>query len=521
MKPENLSTEQRAAVFERLFSPSARRVVAPAYVPIPRQDRAAGPFPLSCSQQRMWMLEQFVDRGIYNVPAGFRIAGALDADVLAAAFERLEQRQEALRTRFLAGDDEPAQAVVGARRPAIRTVDLRGVPAAAREGEAERIALEELDRRFDLERDPPYRVTVFDLGDGEHLLWVVLHHIVYDGWSSGVLRRELFALHDECKLGLASGLPELPVQGVDFAVWERDRIASGALAADLDYWRETLASVPALCLPIDRARPADDPHEGGAEVALVASQELRELEALARDEGCTLFMLLSSALKVMLCHHTGQLDIPIGTAVAGRQRSELEGVLGCFINTLVLRTDLSGDPTFRELLRREREVALGAFQHQELPFQRLVLELQPRRDLTRPPLFQVFFALHGAPQEVPQPRAIAVRAWRVHGPTVTLDLLLEAMVTPAGLRLELAYSSSLFDRSTAARMLAHLEAVLEYVRADPDGRILDVPLLTEDERRTLSRRNATSAPPREDVGDARAHRTAGGADTGPGGRGAR
>ena len=438
---------------------------------IPRQARDAASFPLSSAQQRMWLLEQFAEHAIYNVPTGFRITGVLDADALAAAFERLEQRHEALRTRFIAGDDEPCQTIVEARRPTIRRVDLRDLAPAAREAEAARIAIEELDRRFDLECDPPYRVTLLDLGHDEHLVWLVLHHIVYDGWSSAVLRRELFALYDEHTLGVASDLPALPVQGIDFAVWERDRLASGALAADLAYWRVTLADLPALALPFDHARPADDPHEGDGVLARVSAHDLRALEALARDEGCTLFMLLSSALKIMLCQHTGQRDIPIGTAVAGRPRRELEGVVGCFINTLVLRTDLSRDPTFREALRREREVALGAFQHPELPFQQLVHELQPQRDLTRPPLFQVFFALHHATHEAPQPRALVVQPWRVHAPTVTLDLVLEAIVSADGLRLELAYSSSVFDRSTAARMLEDLEAVLAHLCADPDHRI--------------------------------------------------
>jgi amino acid adenylation domain-containing protein len=362
-------------------------------------------------------------------------------------------------------------------------VDLRNLPEPEREAEAQQLATEEARRPFDLAQGPLLRAILLRLDKEEHVLLLTMHHIVSDGWSMGILFRELSALYGAFSVGKPSPLPELPIQYADFAVWQRQWLQGEVLEAQLAYWRKQLDGAPSMLeLPTDRPRPAVQTSRG-ARQSLALSRDLTEaLKVLSRQEGVTLFMTLLAAFKTLLYRYAGRDDIIVVSPIANRNRVEIEGLIGFFVNTLVLHTDLSGNPSFRELLGRVREVALGAYAHQDLPFEKLVEELQPERDLSHTPLFQVWFVLQNTPRQALKLPGLTVNPLKALTETAKFDLTLSMVDTEQGLIGALGYNTDLFDAATIERMAGHFQTLLEGIVTDPEQRLSDLPLSTESEQ---------------------------------------
>ncbi|HEY0171187.1 MAG TPA: amino acid adenylation domain-containing protein, partial [Pyrinomonadaceae bacterium] len=459
---------------------AARRQIRP-------RPAGAVSFPLSFAQQRLWFLNQLQpDSPFYNVPDAYRLDGRLDAAVLERSFDALVRRHETLRTTFVTAGGEPRQLVNEPTPFRLPVVDLTSLDADEREAEALRLAEEEARRLFDLSRDPLLRARLLRLGEDRHVLLMSTHHIASDGWSRGVLVGELMEFYEAFGEGRAPALPALPVQYADYAVWQREYLAGETLEEQLRYWRTQLGGeLPALELPADRTRPPV-PSYRGAYYHLEFPEKLgARLNALGRESGATLFMALLAAFDVLLYRYTGRTDIVVGTPTAGRNRREVENLIGFFINTLVLRADLSGDPTFRELLGRVRDAALGAQANQELPFEKLVEELHPQRDMSRNPLFQIAFGLQNAPAQDFALRGLTMTPLDVGSGSSRFDLEFHLWEDGDSLAGAVIYSTDLFEEATLARLQTHFVRLLEGVAADPGARISELPLLTEDERRCI------------------------------------
>jgi amino acid adenylation domain-containing protein len=455
-----------------------------------------GRLPVSFAQERLW----FIDRmepgsAVYNIPVAWRLEGALDVAALERALGEVVRRHEALRTVFAEADGSPVQVVAPFGGFALPVEDLSGLSRADREAAAVRRAAEEARRPFDLAAGPLFRASLLRLGAEEHVLLLSVHHIVSDGWSMGVLYGELSSLYGAYSAGGESPLPELRVQYADYAAWQRGHLEGAVLERHLSYWRERLAGAPELLeLPTDRPRPPVQTYRGAHERSELPLELLERLQALGRSEGATLNMVLLAAFQVLLSKYSGSEDVVVGTPAAGRTSKEVEGLIGLFVNTLVLRTGLGGDPGFREVLRRAREATLGAYEHQEMPFERLVAELQPERSLSHSPLFQVMFAQQNAVDRGVALPGLEVSEAGAELATSKFDLFLTARATAQGLRVGLTYSTDLFERGTAVRMLGHLARVLEQVAADPDVRLSRLQLLGEAERALVLRAwNGTEA----------------------------
>ncbi|WP_420126422.1 non-ribosomal peptide synthase/polyketide synthase [Longimicrobium sp.] len=466
--------------------------VLPSVVPAGR----AGALPLSFAQERLWFLDRLEPGSTtYNMPAAWRLGGALDPAALERALGEIVRRHEALRTVFAEADGSPVQVIAPFDGFALPVEDLSGLGDADREAAARRRAGEEAARPFDLAAGPLFRAALLRLGGEDYVLLLSMHHIVSDGWSMGVLFREMSALYEAYREGRASPLPELAVQYADYAVWQREQLAGETLDGQLAYWKERLADAPALLeLPSDHPRPAVQSYRGATVPVQLSPELLERLQALSRTEGATLYMTLLGAFQVLLSRYSGSEDVVVGSPIAGRTRGEVEALIGFFINTLVLRTDLSGDPSFRETLRRVREATLGAYAHQELPFEKLVVELQPERSLSHSPLFQVMFTLQNAGGGGGALAGLKVGGVGAAMQVARFDLSLELTATPEGLRGGIIYSTDLFERGTIVRMLGHLERVLEQVAGDADVRLSELELLGETERaRVVDEWNRTEA----------------------------
>jgi amino acid adenylation domain-containing protein len=474
---------------------------APAAAPDAIPARGEGPAPLSFSQRRMWFLDRLEPgNAFYNLPSALRLRGALDVPALERALGEIVRRHEALRTTFAEADGSPVQVVAPFGGFALPVEDLSGLDEPDREAAVRRRAGEEARRPFDLSAGPLFRAALLRLGAEDQVLLVSMHHIVSDGWSMGVLQREMGVLYTAYREGRESPLPELAVQYADYAAWQREQMAGEVLERQLAYWRERLADAPALLeLPADHPRPAVQTYRGTTVPVQLSAEVLERLQALARSEGATLYMTLLAAFQVLLSKYSGSEDVVVGSPIAGRPRKELEELIGLFVNTLVLRTDLSGDPSFRETLRRAREVTLGAYAHQEVPFEELVAELQPERSLSHSPLFQVMFVLQNAGGQGGALPGLSVGGAGAEHATAQFDLSLEVAATPQGLRGGLNYSTDLFERGTAERMVGHLVRVLEQVAADADVRLSQLELAGPQERaQVVVEWNRTERPfPRE------------------------
>ncbi|MDY7092837.1 MAG: amino acid adenylation domain-containing protein [Acidobacteriota bacterium] len=432
-----------------------------------------GPEPLSFAQQRLWFLDR-LDPGstAYNMPAVLHCRGALDPAVLARVFTEIMRRHEILRTRFQDQAEGPVQVVAAPAPVPLPVVDLRNLPESAVREEGYRLAAREAAQPFDLERGPVLRTRLVRLGKDDHLLLLDLHHIVSDGWSMGVLMGELTALYQAFAGGDASllpVLPELPVQYADYARWQRRRLTEERLTAELEIWRRRLAGAPeVLELPTDRPRPSVPSYRGASVPVRLGAEASERLEELSRALGATPFMLLLAAFQALLGRWSGQDQVVVGSPVAGRPRRELEGLVGFFVNTLPLRLDLAGDPSFTALVQRLRPVALEAYAHGEIPFERLVEELAPRRQSGVPPLFQVVFALQNAPGGEIELPGLTLEPWAPPARTAKFDLTLSLSRHPQGFAGSLELDRDLFDRTTARRLAASLEAVLAAVAATPE-----------------------------------------------------
>jgi amino acid adenylation domain-containing protein len=440
--------------------------------------------PLSFAQQQLWLLDRIrPGSAAYNVTTAFRLEGALDGAAFGRALDAIVARHEALRTTFHEAGEEAAQ-VVGPPRPVeLERIDLGALPVDRREAALARCLGEAARRPFDLSRDLMLRGALVRLGEREHVVLLALHHIASDGWSLGVLARELEAHYEAARRGAVADLPPLPAQYGDYAAWQRTRLTGPHLDAEIAFWRERLAGAsPALVLPADRPRPTVLGDGGAHCVRLVPARLVSAVKALARTERATLFAALLAAFQSLLHRYTGETDLVIGTASACRTRREVEPLIGYFVNTLPLRMDFRGDPTFRELLRQARQVASEALGHQELPFERLVAALAPERRLDRSPLLQVTLVLHdGRNSPLPRLAGLAATPLRVSTGTAKFDLSLSATETAGGIQLLAEYSTDLFDAATVERLLEHFVRLLEGAVADPDRRISTLPLLSEEE----------------------------------------
>ncbi|HLM55241.1 MAG TPA: amino acid adenylation domain-containing protein [Pyrinomonadaceae bacterium] len=458
-------------------------------------------FPVSFAQQRLWFFQQmYPESAAYNMPLAMWLRGRLHVNHLESALNEIVRRHEALRTSIDLVDGQPAQLISPVVSVPVPVSDLSGLPAGEREAEARRAAGVEVGRAFDLRSGPLLRVRLLRLSAEEHVLVVVLHHVVCDGWSIDLLFHELAVLYAAYVAGESSPLGELPVQYADYAVWQRELLSGDVLEEQLDYWRRQLGGAPALLeLPTDRPRPQVRSLNGSFVPFELPAGLASKLRRLCQREGVTLFMLLLGAYQLLLSRHGGQTDVLVGTPIAGRNRQEVEGLIGFFVNTLVLRTDLSGGPSLRELLRRVREVCLGAYAHAELPLEKLVEELQPERSLSHSPLFQVMFALQNTPSnEVEQMPGLEVLPVETEVTTAAFDLTLNVEEVGENIVGRLRYNTDLFDAETVRRMAERYLLVLEAAAADLDQSVLEVPLLTRAERRQILHdwnRTAREFPP--------------------------
>jgi amino acid adenylation domain-containing protein len=476
-----------ASAVERLLrAPGLQPGLAPDNAAGVSRRAAPGPAPLSFAQERLWFLDQLEPGGsAYNIGRAYALGGALAPAALAHALGEIVRRHEALRTRFTTLDDRPVQVTDPAGRWQLPLADLSSLPAAVRETEAQRLAGGTVRRAFDLARGPLLRTVLLRRGPDEHLLLVAMHHIVSDGWSLSLFARELAELYRGFAGGAAPVLPEMAVQYADYAVWQRERLASGALADQLlAYWRRQLAGAPpVLELPTDRPRPAVQSFRGDVRQLALPAATAAELRAFAWRAGATPFMALLAVLTALLSRYSGQSDVVVGSPIAGRNRSELECLIGFFVNTLVLRSQWRGDPPLGDLVALARRATLAAHAHQELPFERLVAELSPVRNLGQTPLFQVLFNLqHPAPE--PRLPGLLLAPLEVVRRESRFDL--EVEVADGAVPLcRFRYDSDLFDGATVARMTGHFANLLGALLADPGCRLAAAPLLAAGERQQL------------------------------------
>jgi amino acid adenylation domain-containing protein len=445
---------------------------------VPRRDAAVAPR-LSFAQERLWFLHRLEpENPFYNVSVALALTGELDEPALARALRCVVERHDVLRTTYPEVEGRPLQSISADLVLPLVRIDLTSHPAPHRE--VERLANEKARRPFDLATGPVIRATLLVLGPSEHVLLLTVHHIAADGWSLGVFVREITAAYTDQEL------PDLPIQYADFASWQRQRLQDGAYAGQADYWVRQLAGFPSeLALATDRPRPPAQSFRGHSVTFAIDGAACAGLKRLCREQDATLFMALLAAFATVLGRHSGQEDLIIGSPIANRTRAEVEPLIGFFVNTLALRLDLSGAPSFRELLSRVRTCALDAYANQDLPFERLVDLLQPARDLSRNPLFQVMFALQNAPVGAADLPGLHVAPLNYERTTAQFDLVLDMWEGTDRLLGVLEFSADLFDRPTVERLVGHLQTILAAVVRTPDARIFDLPLLSEAERHTL------------------------------------
>jgi amino acid adenylation domain-containing protein len=456
--------------------------------PAPRH----GVLPLSYPQQRLWFLEQLGLSGhAYHLLEVMRLRGPLQVEVLAQSLQEITRRHEVLRTTFINVEGQPRQVIGPATTLPLPVVELQEVPEREWDTQVRTLAIEEARRPFDLAQGPLGRTTLVRLAAEEYVLLLTMHHIVSDGWSHGVFWQELTVLYAAFAAGKPSPLPELSLQYADFAYWQQQWLQGEVLDTHLAYWRQQLAGVSMLQLPTDYPRPAVQTFRGARHFLALPPTLTQELKALSQRYGVTLFMTLLAAFQTLLHRYTGQDDIAVGSLSANRNRVEIEELIGFFVNTLVLRTDFSGDPSFQALLERVREVTLGAYDHQDLPYEKLLEELRPPRDLSCNPLFQVMFVLHNTPSQAPELAHLTLSALDIDTGTARFDVTLDLWETSEGLHGWFEYNTDLFNVVTIDRMGGHFRTLLEGIIANPAQRLSTLPLLTMDERNQLVAWNTT------------------------------
>ncbi|NCR20497.1 MAG: amino acid adenylation domain-containing protein [Microcystis aeruginosa L111-01] len=443
--------------------------------------------PLSYAQQRLWFLDQLEpNSSFYNVPLALHLAGDLQADILEKSLQKIIQRHESLRTNFATVEGNPVQVIKPESNWQLTLVNGKDSPKYREDQEIKKWLEIHSHQPFDLANDYLIRATLLKLSDTEHFLLICLHHIVSDGWSMGVFIQELTTLYNAYTKGLEPLLPELPIQYADFAIWQREYLQGEIRQNQLNYWQKQLAAAPALLhLPTDRPRPPEQRFEGDQINGILSPELSQDLNKLSREKGVTLFMTLLTAFKVLLYRYTGQEDILVGTPIANRTRSELAGLIGFFVNTLVLRTDLAGNPSFSEALKQVRKTATDAYDHQDLPFEMLVEALQPERNMSYTPLFQVMFGLDNEVLNEMDLEGIKATPQPLEFKKAKFDLSLFIQVKEAGLTAHWEYNTDLFNGETIERMNGHFLALIEGIIANPSERISQLPLLTKSEQQQL------------------------------------
>jgi acyl carrier protein len=475
---------------------AASGLLAPPILPVPR----GGELPLSFAQQRLWFLDQLEPGSAFYITSrALWLDGPLEVAVLERTLTEVVRRHEVLRTAFPVEEGRAVQRIAPAAYVAMPRVDLSALPGAAGEEEVLRLAAEDARRPFDLAQAPLLRVTLLRLAADRHALFFGMHHIACDAWSLGILVREVGTLYQAFREGRPSPLPELPVQYADFSHWQRHWLRGETLETHLEYWHRRLVSpLPRLPLPGERERPAGPSYRGGRAAFLLPAELSAALAELGRSQGATLFITLLAGFKATLARLTGQEDLIVGTAIAGRNRMEIEGLIGFFINMLPLRTDLSGNPTFLEILARVREVALGAYAHQDLPFDKLVEELQPERDSGAAPFFRVAFGFQNAPMDDLVLPGLRFTAIPVESEAARFDLTIWAWEQDGRLGLQWTYGTDRFDAAAIERLHGSFAALLESAVASPGARLKDLEAMSaaardEEERRHRERESANSA----------------------------
>ncbi len=472
-------SDHKSAILQILSGEEAETV---PLEPVPRDQ----PLVPSFMQERLWFLMQMYPQGVaYNLPNAHRLEGPLDIPALESALALLVARHEAFRTIFPIVDGVTVQQVLPPSNPEFAVVDLSGREDS--QEEAVRIALAEANHCFDLERGPLLRMRLLRFAADNHLFVWTLHHIISDGWSSMIFLRELKTLYEARIYGNEPELTPLSVQYADFAAWERRWLQGDVLESQLTYWRDKLAGPePVLELPTDRVRPAVISYRGGFYPLALPLELTQSFRTLTQASGCTLFVALLAVFKVLLHRYSGASDICIGSPIARRNRAEIENVIGCFINSLPLRTDLSGDPQFTDLLQRVRKTCTGAFSHQDVPFEQLVETLHPQRDTSRTPLFQVMFILHVQDtRKVTRIGEVELTPVEYHTKGSKFDLTLELKETSDGLEGFIEYSTDLFVEATIARMVTHFQQLIASAVERPQARLSELRLLSESEREQI------------------------------------
>lgn len=452
---------------------------------IPRRSSST-PAPVSLAQQRLWFLNQLdPDNPSYNEHGAIQLKGPLDVAAIARSLNEIVRRHEVLRTTFEMVEGQPIQVIHSNLTFSLPVVNLYQLPEPEQKREVQRLTTEQSQKPFDLVQGPLLRWMLLQLGQQDYILLFTVHHIVFDGWSIGVLFREITALYEAFSTGQPSPLPELPIQYADFAAWQRQGLQEEVLNAQLAYWKQQLKNLPNLHLPTDRLRPAVQTFRGAKTSFCIPTHLTKALKALSQQEDVTLFMTLLAAFKTLLYRYTGSKDIVVGSPIANRNRMEIEELIGFFVNTLVLRTDLSNTPTFRKLLSRVSDVALGAYAHQDSTFEQLVEELQPQRDLSNTPLFQVMFGLQNAPMSALELSGLNLSFLARNPGTAKFDLTLFVEAAEEELIGILEYNTDLFEAATINRMAGHFQRLLEGIVANPDHPLSELPMLTEAERQQL------------------------------------
>ncbi|BAZ48975.1 McnE protein [Nostoc sp. NIES-4103] len=476
--------ERKAEILTFLSNANAAfRANAAPILPVARSQN----LPLSFAQQRLWFIDQLEPGGYtYNIPFAYHLTGQLNITALEQSLNEIVRRHEALRTNFPSENGQPKQVITQDVILTLPVIDLRDYPETEREIQAQRITQSFSQQPFDLATDLLLRVQLLWLKETEYLLLVNMHHIVSDGWSRDVWFQELTALYWAFSTNKPSRLPELPIQYADFAVWQRQWLQGEVLESQLSYWKQQLSgTLPILQLPTDYQRPPVQTYKGAYQSLELSPELTKALKVLSQQEGVTLFMTLLAAFQTLLYRYTAQEDIIVGTPIAGRNQVATEGLIGFFVNSLAIRTQLVGNPTFRQLLGQVREVTLGAYSHQDLPLEKLIEELQPERDRSRSPLFQVMFVLQNTPNHSGELRGLTITPQEVHNGTAKFDLTLMLEETLTGIKGGIEYSTDLFEAATITRMLGHFQTLLAGIVANPEQHLKDLPLLTLAEQHQL------------------------------------
>ncbi|HEY0738980.1 MAG TPA: condensation domain-containing protein, partial [Herpetosiphonaceae bacterium] len=487
--PGGLSAEE-LELLALLMEEEGLDVTAPQTI-FPRTQQTE--LPLSFAQQRLWFMDQWEPGNpAYNIAFALKLTGRLNIAALQDALNTIVDRHEALRTTFATVDDQPVQVIASTAPVPLPLTDLSQLPEPERTTEAHLRVLASSQTNFDLARGPLFVAELLRLRPDEHIVLFAMHHIISDGWSSGVFQREMIALYTAFSQGRPSPLPPLPIQYADFAIWQRAWLQGEVLEQQLGYWQRQLADLPVLELPTDRPRPPVQSHRGAHEPFALPPATLTALDDVSKQYGVTLFMTLLAAFQVLLSRYSGQLDLAVGSPIANRDLVEVEPLIGFFINTLILRADLSGNPRFCDLLAQTRETTLDAYAHQNVPFEQLVEVLRPERDPSRPPLFQVMFALQPQPTEVQKLPDLTITPLPPESGASKFDLMLGMTASSRGLRATIEYNTDLFDRETIQRMVRQFTVLIESIVAAPERRIAELPILTLDEQRDLAEWNAVT-----------------------------